>query len=61
MNKIRDIILSITSISVIQAIDIMQLATILQIVLQLAIAVITIYKLLKSKDRHPKNPYKTKD
>jgi hypothetical protein len=59
MNKIRDIILSVTSISIIQAIDIMQLATILQITLQLAIAVITIYKLLKSKNKHPKNPYKS--
>jgi len=59
MNKIRDIILSITSISIIQAIDLMKLATILQVLLQITIAIITIYKLLKPKNKHPKNPYKS--
>jgi|GEM_PF-4667500 len=58
MNKLNNIILGISSIGLIQVIDLMQLATILQIILQLAIAIITIYKLLKSKDKHPKNPYK---
>jgi len=60
MNKLNNIILGISSIGLIQVIDLMQLAAILQIVLQLAIAIITIYKLLKSKDKHPKNPYKQK-
>ena len=60
MNKLTDITLGFGSISLIQVIDLLQLATILQIVLQLAIAFITIYKLLKSKDKHPKNPYKQK-
>jgi len=60
MNKLNDITLGFGSISLIQVIDLLQLAAILQIVLQLAIAIITIYKLLKSKDKHPKNPYKQK-
>ena len=60
MNKLNNIILGISSIGLIQVIDLMQLATILQIILQLAIAIITIYKLLKPKDKHPKNPYKQK-
>ena len=60
MNKLNDITLGIASIVSIQIIDFMQIATILQIVMQLAIAIITIYKLLKSKDKHPKNPYKQK-
>jgi len=60
MNKLNNITLGIASIVSIQIIDFMQLATILQIILQFAIAFITIYQILKSKDKHPKNPYKQK-
>jgi hypothetical protein len=59
MNKFNDITLGITSILGIQAVDLLHFADIIQIMLQIVIALVALYKLLKQKKPPYEDPFET--
>jgi len=58
MSKLNSFLLGGVSIVSIQVVDFLQAAGYVQLLLQLTIAIVTLYKILKpKKPNHPKNPY----